>query len=206
MHAEPIATGQTVILASASQSRAAVLRNAGVAIECRPAGIDEDTLKATYRRAGRSAADVAAGLAELKAQAISKDHAGQFVIGADQMLQCGTDWFDKPVDSDNARDHLRALRGKTHELYAAICVLRDGVCLWRHVEIARMTMRPFSDEFLDAYIDAVGEQVCQSVGAYQLEGLGARLFSAIDGDYFTILGLPLLPLLGFLGEHGVVKS
>jgi septum formation protein len=206
MHAKPLATAQTVILASASQSRADVLRNAGVAIECRPAGIDENALKETYRRAGHSAVDVAASLAELKALAISKDHAGKFVIGADQMLQCGTDWFDKPVNPNHAREHLRALRGKTHELFAAICVLRDGVCLWRHVETARMTMRPFSDEFLDAYIDAVGEQVCHSVGAYQLEGLGARLFSAIEGDYFTILGLPLLPLLGFLGDHGVVKS
>ena len=206
MQFKPRDSGQTVILASASQSRAALLRNAGVAIECWPAGIDEDSLKASYRQDGRSAADVAARLAELKAQGVGKDHAGRFVIGADQMLQCGGAWFDKPVDLDHARGHLRALRGKTHELFAAICVLRDGVCLWRHLECARMTMRPFSDEFLDAYIDAVGENACLSVGAYQLEGLGARLFSRIEGDYFTILGLPLLPLLAFLAGHGVVRS
>jgi septum formation protein len=203
---KPLDSGQTVILASASPSRAALLRNAGVAIECRPADIDEDSLKARYRQAGRSAADVAASLAELKAQGVGKNHPGRFVIGTDQMLQCGGAWFDKPADLDHARGHLRALRGKTHELFAAICVFRDEVCLWRHVECARMTMRPFSDDFLDAYIDAVGEAACLSVGAYQLEGLGARLFSRIEGDYFTILGLPLLPLLAFLAGHGVVKS
>jgi len=199
-------TVETVILASASRSRAALLRNAGIAIECRPADIDEETVKASFRREGRSAADVASGLAEMKARSIGEDHADRFVIGADQMLQCGGAWFDKPVDLDHARGHLCALRGKTHELFAAICVFRNGVCLWRHLECARMTMRPFSDAFLDAYIEAVGEQACESVGAYQLEGLGARLFDRIEGDYFTILGLPLLPLLGFLANHGVVTS
>ncbi len=199
-------SGQIVILASASQLRAALLRNAGVVIDCRPADIDEDSLKARFRRDGRSAADAASSLAEMKARNIGETNPGLFVIGADQMLQCGGAWFDKPADLDHARGHLQALRGKTHELFAAICVFRDGACLWRHLESARMTMRPFSDEFLDAYIDAVGEQICQSVGAYRLEGLGARLFSRIEGDYFTILGLPLLPLLGFLADHGAVKS
>ncbi len=203
---DPLRAGETVILASASASRAAVLRNAGVAIECKPADIDEDAVKAGFRRDGRSAADVATSLAEMKAQRVGGDHAGRFVIGADQMLQCGGAWFDKPVDLDHARGHLRALRGKTHELFAAICVVRDGVCVWRHLDSARMTMRPFDDDFLDAYIDAVGAAACESVGAYQLEGLGARLFSRIEGDYFTILGLPLLPLLGFLAGHGVVAS
>jgi septum formation protein len=202
----PLGVGETVILASASLSRAALLRNAGVAIECRPADIDEDSVKNGLRRDGCSAAEVASKLAELKARRIGADHAGRYVIGADQMLQCGGAWFDKPADLDHARAHLRALRGKTHELIVAICVFRDGVCLWRHLESARMTMRPISDEFLDAYIGAVGEQACDSVGAYQLEGLGARLFSRIEGDYFTILGLPLLPLLGFLADRGVVKS
>ena len=206
MPSNALDTGKTVILASASQSRAAVLRSAGIAIECRPSDIDEESLKTSFRQEGRSAADVASSLAELKAQGVGEDHAGRYVIGADQMLQCGGAWYDKPVDLDQARGHLRALRGKTHELFAAICVLHDGVCVWRHLECARMTMRPFSDEFLDAYIDAVGKQACQSVGAYQLEGLGARLFSRIEGDYFTILGLPLLPLLAFLADHGVVKS
>jgi septum formation protein len=206
MPINPLGAVETVILASASQARAAVLRNAGVAIECRPADIDEGTVKSAFRRDGRSAADVASSLAEMKAQVIGADHAGRFVIGADQMLQCGGAWFDKPADLDHARAHLRVLRGKTHELFAAICVFRDDVCLWRHLECARMTMRSFSDEFLDAYLDAVGEGACESVGAYRLEGLGARLFSRIEGDYFTILGLPLLPLLGFFADHGVVKS
>jgi len=206
MSNNPLGDGETVILASASQSRAAVLRNAGVAIECRPADIDEDGVKTSLRREGRSAADVASSLAELKAQRIGEDNKSRFVIGADQMLQCGGVWFDKPVDLDHARGHLQVLRGKTHELLTAVCVFRDGVCQWRHLECARMTMRPFSDKFLDAYIDAVGDEVCQSVGAYRIEGLGARLFSRIEGDYFTILGLPLVPLLGFLADRGAVAS
>lgn len=194
----------SVILASASSSRAAVLRNAGVSIDCDPASIDEDAVKESFRKDNGSAAQVAEALAELKAQRVSQRHKGALVIGADQMLRCGGVWFDKPVDLDHARGHLMALRGKTHELIAAVCVARDGQCMWRHLESARLTVRPFSDAFLDEYIEAVGEAACLSVGAYQLEGRGAQLFSRIEGDYFTILGLPLLPLLGFLGNHGVV--
>lgn len=199
-------TGISVVLASASQSRATVLRNAGVSIETKPADIDEESVKKSMQQAGHSAADVASRLAELKALEISQHCPGQLVIGADQMLQCGGIWFDKPVDRDHARAHLQALRGRDHELFAAVCVVRDGECLWRHLESARMTMRPFSDEFMDAYLDAVGEDVCRSVGAYQLEGLGAQLFTRIEGDFFTILGLPLLAVLGFLSNHGVVKA
>lgn len=199
-------TGLPVILASASRSRAAVLTNAGVRIEQEPADIDEDAVKESMRRAGHSVADVAHCLAEQKALHISARHPGRLVIGADQMLQCGGVWFDKPVDRDHARAHLQALRGRMHELFAAVCVVRDGECLWRHLESARMTMRPFSDAFLDAYVDAVGDDVCRSVGAYQLEGLGAQLFTRIEGDFFTILGLPLLAVLEFLSNHGVVKK
>ncbi|MEX2618503.1 MAG: nucleoside triphosphate pyrophosphatase [Alphaproteobacteria bacterium] len=201
-----LASGVPVILASASRSRAAVLSNAGVRIEQDPADIDEDSIKESMRGAGRSVADVAHRLAELKALRVSARHPGRLVIGADQMLQCGGMWFDKPVDRNHALGHLRALRGRMHELFAAVCVVRDGECLWRHLESARMTMRPFSDAFLEAYVDAVGEDVCRSVGAYQLEGLGAQLFARIEGDFFTILGLPLLAVLEFLSNHGVVKK
>lgn len=199
-------TGVSVVLASASRSRATVLRNAGVSIEQIPADIDEESVKTSMRHAGDSAAAVAHRLAELKARAISRRHPDRLVIGADQMLQCGNVWFDKPVDRDHAGAHLRALRGRVHELFAAVCVVRDDECIWRHLESARMTMRPFSDDFLEAYLDAVGEDACRSVGAYQLEGLGAQLFSRVEGDFFTILGLPLLAVLGFLSNHGVVKA
>ncbi len=196
----------TVILASASISRCALLRDAGIAIERDPASVDEDDVKRSFRNQNGSAAQVAEALAELKAQVVSQRYEGALVIGADQMLQCGGVWFDKPVDRDHARGHLIALRGKTHELLSAVCVIRDGECLWRHLESARLTMRPFSDAFLDEYLAAAGESVCASVGAYRLENHGAQLFSRIEGDYFTILGLPLLPLLGFLVNHGVVTA
>lgn len=197
---------QTIILASASRSRAAVLRNAGIVIECEHASVDEDAVKIAFRRKNGTAAQVAEALAELKAQRVSERYPNALVIGADQMLQCNDVWFDKPVDADDARGHLTTLRGKIHELLAAVCVVREGVCIWRHLETARLTMRPFSDRFIDDYMDAVGDEVCLSVGAYQLEGRGAQLFSHIEGDYFTILGLPLLPLLGFLVDQGVVTA
>ncbi len=196
----------TVILASASASRGALLREAGIAIERDPASVDEDDVKLSFRNQNGSAAQVAEALAELKAQVVSQRYEGALVIGADQMLQCGGVWFDKPVDRDHARGHLIALRGKTHELLSAVCVIRDGECLWRHLESARLTMRPFSDAFLDEYLAAAGKSVCASVGAYRLENRGAQLFSRIEGDYFTILGLPLLPLLGFLVNHGVITA
>lgn len=196
----------TVVLASASSSRFSLLCNAGIAVERDPASIDEDVVKASFRKRNGTAAEVAVALAERKAQHVSERHPGALVIGADQMLQCGGVWFDKPVDLGHARGHLTALRGKTHELLSAVCVLRDGECLWRHLESARLTMRPFSDTFLDEYLAAAGDTVCSSVGAYRLEDRGAQLFSRIEGDYFTILGLPLLPLLGFLVNHGVVTA
>ena len=197
---------RTVVLASASASRAAVLRNAGIAVEQVPASVDEDAVKESFRESNGSAAQAATALAELKAQHVSRQQPGDFVVGADQMLQCGGVWFDKPIDMDHARRHLIALRGNSHELVAAVCVVREGECLWRHLESATLTMRPFSDAFLDEYLDAVGDTVCSAVGAYRLEERGAQLFSRIEGDYFTILGIPLLPLLGFLVNHGVVTT
>lgn len=195
-----------VVLASASQSRCALLCNAGIEVIRDPAAIDEDSVKESFRNRDEPASQTAMALAELKAQRVSQRHKDALVIGADQMLQCGGIWFDKPADLDHARGHLIALRGKTHELLSAVCVVRDGEVLWRHLESAQLTMRPFSDAFIDEYLAAAGDAVCASVGAYQLEGRGAQLFSRIEGDYFTILGLPLLPLLGFLVNHGVVTA
>ena len=195
-----------VVLASASQSRGALLCNAGIEVIRDPAAIDEDSVKESFGNRDEPASQTAMALAELKAQRVSQRHKDALVIGADQMLQCGGIWFDKPADLDHARGHLIALRGKTHELLSAVCVVRDGEVLWRHLESAQLTMRPFSDAFIDEYLAAAGDAVCASVGAYQLEGRGAQLFSRIEGDYFTILGLPLLPLLGFLVNHGVVTA
>ena len=195
-----------LILASASASRAAVLRQAGLALSQIPAGVDEDEVKRSLGAEGADAAHVATTLADLKAQQVSRRHPDAFVIGADQMLECNGVWFDKPPDLDHARAHLVSLRGRTHELVTAAVVVRGGARLWQHVDRARLTMRPFSDAFIDEYLAAVGAEVCGTVGAYRLEGHGAQLFSRVQGDFFTILGLPLLPLLDFLRGHGIVSE
>jgi septum formation protein len=195
-----------VILASASSARAEMLHRAGVVCTIEPARVDEDEVKRGMRASGAGAAELAETLAELKGRKISARHGGALVIGADQVLNCQSRWFDKPADRAQARTQLLALRGKLHELISCVCVIRDGQRLWHHVGRARLTMRPFTEEFLDDYLDRAGDAVLQSVGAYQLEGLGAQLFSRVDGDYFTILGLPLLPLLDFLRNHGVVRA
>ena len=152
------------------------------------------------------AAAAAETLAELKANKISMRAPGALVIGADQILECEGRWFDKPPDRTAAVAHLRALGGKTHALATAVCVVRDGVRIWHHREAPRLTMRPLDGVFIESYLDAAGPEVLETVGAYRLEDLGAQLFTKVSGDYFTILGLPLLPLLGFLREHGVPAS
>lgn len=195
-----------VVLASASASRASVLRAAGLAVTVEPASVDEESVKASLRETGADAAAAAATLADMKAAQVCRNHPGALVIGADQMLESEGVWFDKPADAGGAREHLLNLRGRTHELISAVCVWRDGEALWRHTESARLTMRPFSTAFLEHYLEEEGDRVCESVGAYRIEGIGAQLFSAIEGNHFTILGLPLLPLLGFLRGHGVIRE
>ena len=193
-----------IILASSSQSRKNLLKNAGVSFEPISPNVDEDEVKYSMQSAGVSAADTAVSLAELKAMRISRDFPNHFVVGADQMLECGDVWFDKPADMEHARAHLMALRGKTHSLHNAVCVVKAGQVIWHYKNEARLEMRPFSEEFLDMYLAEAGEEILWSVGAYQLEGLGAQLFYKVDGDFFSILGLPLLPLLDFLRGHKVV--
>jgi len=183
-----------------------MLRQAGLSIQQEAAGVDEDMVKQSLRSEGSDAAHVALTLADLKAQHISRRHPDAFVIGADQMLECNGVWFDKPPDMGHARGHLEALRGKKHELITAAVVVRAGARIWQHVDRAALTMRPFSDTFIDSYLETVGDEVCGTVGAYRLEGVGAQLFSRVDGDFFTILGLPLLPLLDFLRGHGIVPE
>ncbi len=193
-----------VILASSSKSREILLKNAGLTFEIMPPSVDEEEMKYSMRAAGATAAETAVSLAELKAMRISKHFPDHFIIGADQMLECGSLWFDKPADRDHARAHLTALRGKTHSLQNAVCVVKASTVLWHHVNEAKLTMRKFSDEFLDQYLEQTGDDILWSVGAYQLEGMGAQLFNKVDGDFFSILGLPLLPLLDFIRGHKVV--
>jgi septum formation protein len=181
-----------------------LLARAGIVVQRDPAGIDEAEVKRSFRREGLDAASCAQALAAAKATRITQRHEGALVIGADQLLDCAGTWLDKPRDSADARAQLVALRGKQHELATAVVVARNGAVLWQHVERPRLTMRRFSDRFLDDYLSAEGDDALAVVGAYRLEGLGVQLFARIEGDYFSILGLPLLPLLDFLRGHGVV--
>jgi septum formation protein len=195
-----------LILASGSATRRAMLAAAGLAVIPSPPAVDEAEVKASMRAEGGSPADVAEALAVLKAQRVSRRYPGDLVIGADQMLDCDGVWYDKPADRAAARDQLLALRGRTHTLTSTAVVMRDGERLWHATDRARLTMRPFSHVFLEAYLDAVGDAALSSVGGYQLEGRGVQLFSRVEGDHFTVLGLPLLPLLGFLRDHGVLPT
>lgn len=195
-----------LVLASASAVRARLLADAGLAVTRDAAAVDEADVKASLKAEGVGAAEVAEALAELKAVKVSRRHAGALVIGCDQMLECDGAWFDKPDTIAAARVQLLALAGRPHRLLTAAVVVRDGARLWHHGTRATLTMRRFSEEFLDAYLAAVGGAALASVGAYQLEGPGAQLFARIDGDYFSILGLPLLPLLDFLRQHRVVQE
>lgn len=195
-----------LILASTSPTRRRVLENAGLDFEIAAPGVDEEEIKLSLKASGASGAQIAETLAELKANRISSKAEGALVIGADQILSCNGVLFDKPPDMDHARAQLQALRGKPHELLTAVCVAKNGGRVWHHNAVARLTMRQFSDAFLDEYLARAGEDVLGSVGVYRLEGLGSHLFSRIDGDFFTILGLPLLPLLGFLRENGIGRT
>jgi septum formation protein len=193
-----------LILASGSKTRARMLRSAGVPIEVAVANIDEPELMASLNASGATADRVAEVLAEMKAQRIAPRFPGRFVLGCDQMLECEGRWLDKPEDRDHARAQLAMLRGRTHTLITCAVLVRDDERIWHHIDRAELTMRDFSDAFLEQYLDHAGEGILRSVGAYQLEGLGAQLFARVSGDFFTILGLPLLPVLAILREHGIV--
>ena len=197
---------KNLVLASASQSRALLLANVGLEVNIIPAHLDEAALKHRYVNSNKSISDVARLIAQKKAEKISKLHPNSFIIGADQMLDCRGRWFNKPNNIEQAEATLRYLRGRSHELITSICVIRKGITLWNHTELACLTMRKFSDDFLSNYLAVVSTETLNSVGAYQIEGLGAQLFENIDGNYFTILGLPLLPLLTFLRQHEVVSQ
>lgn len=191
-----------LILASQSRARKMLLANAGIDFEAAPADIDERAVQQTSKLTAPG--EIAALLACAKARAVSTGRPGRFVVGADQTLALGTQLFSKPAGRDQAAEQLRALAGYGHELHSAVAVARDGEILFSDVAAARMFMRPLSDAEIGAYLDCAGEAVTSSVGAYQLEGLGVHLFERIEGDHFTILGLPLLQLLAFLRGEGLL--
>jgi septum formation protein len=195
---------QPLMLASKSAARRAVLQSAGVPIEIEPADIDERAIENDARL--KSPDMVATLLAREKARAVSSKHPGRMVLGADQTLALGERRFSKTPHRAAAREQLMALRGKTHSLHSGVAVLRDGKVLFEHADAAHLTMRAFSDAFVDSYLDAVGDKALASVGGYQLEGMGIQLFERVEGDHFTVLGLPLLPLLRWLREAGLLAN
>ena len=192
------------MLASKSASRRAVLESAGIPIDIEPADVDEREIEA---RAGfDDPGQVAALLAREKAKAVSAKHPQRMVLGADQTLALGKRRFSKAPDRAVAREQVASLRGNTHTLHSALAVMRGGAVLFETVDAAHLTMRNFSDEFLDSYLDAAGDKVLSSVGGYQLEGMGILLFERVEGDHSTVLGLPLLPLLGWLRQAGLLAT
>ncbi len=193
-----------LVLASKSAVRRKILQAAGLPVEVMAADIDERALEAQAKVTAPG--DVAAMLARAKSQTVAAVMPGRLVLGADPTLALGNRRFSKPASRAAAREQLRALSAKTHALDSALALMRDGELLFEHAGLARLTMRRLSDDFLDRYLDAAGEAATTSVGAYQLEGPGIHLFERIEGDYFTILGLPLLPLLSFLRANGVIAG
>ena len=197
---------KALILASASPTRRRLLAAAGIEFALEPAGLNEELIKQEFRRGGQGAADCALALAEAKARAVAVRRPEALVIGADQILPCAGKWFDKPGGIEEVRTQLQSLRGRTHELVTAACVVEDRARVWHTLSSAELSMRRFSDVFLDWYLTAEGPAVLGSVGAYRLEGRGIQLFDKIRGDYFAILGLPLLEVADFLRKRQALRS
>ena len=194
-----------LVLASGSSARRLLLENAGLDFEVVPAELDERAAEQPLLDAGAAAEDIALALAMAKATMVSEAHPGDLVIGADQMLELNGGRLTKPADMEAARRQLLKLSGKTHSLHSAVVCARNGGIVWQHSEPAYLTMRQLTPQFIGRYLAAVGPPALSSVGAYQLEGRGVQLFERIDGDFFAILGLPLLPLLAFLRSEGLVE-
>lgn len=199
-------TETSLLLASASQIRLTLLQNAGLTVTARPARIDEDAIRAALKADNAKPRDVADTLAELKARKLADRNRAALVLGCDQVLAFEGQVWSKPADLAQARTQLQTLRGQTHQLLSALVLYHEAKPIWRHIGVAKLTMAATSDAFLDAYLSRNWPAVATSVGAYQIEAEGIRLFTAIEGDYFTILGLPLLPLLSYLALRGFIAS
>ncbi|MBX5227241.1 Maf-like protein [Rhizobium sp. NLR9b] len=195
-----------LILASSSPFRRMLMENAGLSFEAHPAEIDERAVEAPLEKAAAKPDTVACILAKAKAEDVSTRFLESLVIGSDQTMSLGDRVFHKPKDMADAANHLRALSGTTHRLNSAIAIVRGGAVLWEYVGHAELTMRPLTEDFIARHLARVGERALSSVGAYQLEGEGIQLFEKIEGDYFTILGLPMLPLLRKLREFGTIDG
>lgn len=192
-----------IILASGSKIRATILQNAGVKFRVQTSRVDEDAFKDSMRAEGLSPMDQADYLAQMKSEKVSSKTGG-LVLGADQMLSLEGRGFDKPKSREEAFERLKEFSGKTHHLECAAVISENGEAVWRYIARPKLTMRRLSDEFINSYLDQIGDAAFESVGAYQLEGLGVQLFSSIEGDYFSILGLPLLQILDYLRERSVI--
>lgn len=197
---------ENLILASGSQVRRQMLESAGVLFRTLPARVDEDALRAALEAEATQPRDIADAMAEAKARKIGEKNPDSMVIGCDQVLAFENGILSKPTSPDDARTHLQALCGKRHDLLSAVVIYEAGKPVWRHVGEVRMTMRNFSESYLDSYLDRNWESVRHAVGAYKLEEEGVRLFTQVDGDYFTVLGLPLLDLLAYLTLRGVIEK
>ena len=195
---------KSIVLASTSAARRAILERAGLQVQVDPPQIDEKEVKQSIHENGLDAATLAATLAEQKARSITRRHAGVLVIGADQVLECDGELFDKPEDLDTARTQLHTLSARRHDLVSAVCIILDGERLWQDVDKAQLWMRPLGEEFIESYLRVVGNTAFVGPGGYQVERLGVQLFQRIEGNHFTILGLPLLPLLDYLRTCGVL--
>ncbi|WP_377292495.1 Maf-like protein [Rhizobium sp. SG2393] len=195
-----------LILASSSPFRRTLLENAGVAFRWEAASIDERAIEEPLYRDGANPQDIALHLARAKAMDVASRHPATLVIGSDQTMSLGERVFHKPANRDEARSHLETLSGKTHQLNSAVALVKDGTVVFETVVSARLTVRNLSSAFIDAYLEKAGDRILKSVGAYQLEAEGVQLFDAIEGDYFTIVGLPLLPLLAALRREGLLDA
>jgi septum formation protein len=199
-------TAPSLILASRSEIRLNLLRAAGLQVTAEGARVDEELIRRSLEAEGAPPRDLADTLAEMKAVKVSERHAEAVVIGCDQVLEFSGRAWSKPATPEEAQTQLQSLRGRTHKLLSAVVIAEAGRPVWRHVGVARLTMRDFSDTYLGAYLQRNWPQIGESVGGYKLEEEGLRLFSAIEGDYFTILGLPMLPVLSYLAQRGFIES